>query len=187
MEDISNQQRLELITNMIHEAKSFVANRGSDQILMWGWVIALTNLSHFILEQVGYYMPYIVWLIVIPAGVYSGILGRRMKNHGASSHIDKIYKHIWIGVSVVICITLLMMNQLNYYHNPIILAVAGCGMYLTGKLLRYQPVVLGAFLLWIAALIEWQVPLQWHYLISAIAVIIGYLVPGYLLKRSERA
>jgi hypothetical protein len=186
MADLSNQQRLELITNMIHEAKSFVATRGSSQILLWGWVIALANLSHFILEQVGYAMPYIVWLSVFPTAGYSIYLAQKMKGSGVSSHIDQLYGQVWIAVAVVIVFSLLMMGRLSFNHNPVILAAAGAGMYMTGRLLKYRPVLIGAFVLWAAALVEWQVAIEWHYLISSIAVFIGYLLPGYLLKKSER-
>ena len=109
-----------------------------------------------------------------------------MRNRGVSSHIDQVYGQVWIGIAVVIVITLLMMYDLSYYHNPIILAAAGAGMYITGRLLRYRPILLGSVVLWVAAIVEWQVALEWHYLISALAVFVGYLIPGYLLKISER-
>jgi hypothetical protein len=186
MKELTTTERLEIITEMISEAKSSVARGGSNQILLWGWVIALTNLGHFILERVGYYAPYIVWLVVIPAVFVSVYFSIQMKKNGATSHIDRLYGQVWLAIGVSIIVTLMMMNQLDFFHNPIILLEAGIGMYITGQLLRYRPVMYGAFILWIAALIQWQMPIEWHYLISSVAVFIGYLIPGYLLKRSER-
>lgn len=185
MEDITNQKRLELITEMIGQAKSNFARKGSAQILLWGWVIALANLGHFLLSQVGYFQPHIVWWIVLPATLYSIYLGRKMASNPVRSHLDGLYGQVWIAVAVVIVITLMMMYQLSFYHNPVILATAGAGMFITGSLLRYKPIYFGAAVLWMASLLEWQMDLQWHYLISAIAIFMGYLVPGYLLKRSE--
>jgi hypothetical protein len=186
--DLSNQERLELISNMITEAKSHIARGGgSTQILMWGWVIAIANIAHFTLEQIGFYAPYVVWLVTIPAGFVSVYLGIRQSKQGVIGHLDRMYGQVWLAVGVSIVITLLLMGQLGFYHNPIILAEAGVGMFITGQLLRYKPVIIGATLLWFAALVEWQVDLQWHYLISAIAVFVGYLIPGYMLNRSERA
>lgn len=186
MNELSNQERLEMITRMIHEAKSSVARGGSNQILLWGWVIALANFGHFTLEQFNYHAPYVVWLIIVPAIIFSVYLGIKMKSTATVGHIDRVYGQLWLAIGIVIFFTLSMMPQLDYYHNPIIVAIAGAGMYITGRLLRYRPVLIGAVILWSAAIVESQVSLSYHYLISGIAVVLGYLIPGYMLKRSER-
>lgn len=186
MKELSNQERLELITAMIHQAKSSVAKGGSKQILLWGWVIALANLSHFALEQMDYSRPYIVWLITIPTAVYSTFLGMKLKAMPASGHIGRMYGQVWLAIGVMIILTLLMMNQVGYHHNPVIIGIAGGGMYITGRLLRFRPVLIGAFVLWFASFVETQLPIDYHYLVSGIAIVLGYLIPGYLLKRAEK-
>jgi hypothetical protein len=186
MENTTSQQQLALISEMISQAKSSVGKGGSSQILMWGWVIATANFGHYILDQIGYYAPFIVWFIVFPAILASVYMGRKTRSSGTSSHLDRLYGRIWLGVGISILLTLMMMQELNGFHNPVIMATAAIGMFVTGSMLKYRPVMYGAFILWAAAVIEWQLPLEHHYLVSGIAVTIGYLIPGYLLKRSEK-
>lgn len=185
MKQLTNQDRLELITDMITQAKASIARGGSRQILLWGWAIALANFGHFLLESLKFEMPFLIWLIVFPVAIYSVYLGRRLKSMPSASHIDRMYGQVWLAAGIMIFLTLMMMNKIAYFHNPLILSIAGGGMYITGRLLRFQPIVIGSVILWSAAVIESQLALDYHYLISGIAIVLGYIVPGYLLKRCE--
>ncbi|MEQ8240110.1 MAG: hypothetical protein RIA69_12905 [Cyclobacteriaceae bacterium] len=186
MENLNSQQQLALISDMIRQAKSSVARDSSSQILLWGWVIAAANFGHFTLDQIGFYAPFVVWLIIIPATILSIYMGYKQAQPGTSAHLDKVYGNVWMAVGISIGLTLLMMRELNAFHNPIIMSLAATGMFISGKLLKYKPVVLGSVILWVAALLEWQVAIEYHYLISGIAVVLGYLIPGYMLKKSEQ-
>jgi hypothetical protein len=185
-EELTTEQRLEIITNMIGQAKRNFAKGGSFQILLWGWVIAAANLGHYALEKIGYEYPYAVWLIVIPAVVVSIVQSVNMrKNSPVKSHVDKVYGQIWLAAFIVFIIVLSFMNQLNFHHNPVILAIAGMGMYITGNLLRFRPVIFGAVVLWVGAVLAFNLPVAEQYLVGGISILIGYLVPGYLLQKEE--
>ncbi len=185
-EELSNQERLELISDMIKQAKShLVKTGGSSQLLLWGWVVSLANLGHFVLDIIGFYAPYITWLLVIPATIYSVYLGTKHAGGRVKSHLHSMYGHVWLSIGVLIFTSVLFMDKMSFNHNPVIMMSGAAGMYITGRLLQYKPVVWGSIVLFVAALIEWQIPISYQYLVSAIAVFIGYLVPGYMLRRSE--
>lgn len=184
--ELTTQESLSIITDMIGQAKHNVAKGDSFQILFWGWIIAIANLGHYVLAKSGYDHPYVVWLLVVPAIVISVFYGIRMnKKQLVRTHMDKIYAQIWIGAFIVFIITVSFMFQLNFHHNPVILAVAGLGMYITGWLLRFKPVVFGAVCLWIGAIVAFTLPVTDQYLVGSISILVGYIVPGYLLKRAE--
>ncbi|WOK04400.1 hypothetical protein RT717_15070 [Imperialibacter roseus] len=185
-EELTHQESLDLITEMIKQAKRNVAKGGSKQILLWGWTIALANFGHYFLAMAGIPSPYIIWLITIPAAVTSAVIGTKMRQRGATGHIDSVYAKVWIaaGVSIVICLS--MMHKINFNHNAVILLIAGMGMFITGSLLRFTPILLGSFVLWLAALISFNLPEIQQYIVAGSAIILGYLIPGYLLKRAER-
>lgn len=109
-----------------------------------------------------------------------------MGKSGVVGHIDRVYGMVWLAAGVGIIITLIMMQKVGYNHNGIILIIAGMGMFVTGSLLRFKPVMLGSFLLWTAAIISFNLPIMLQYPLSGTAILLGYLVPGYLLKRAER-
>ncbi len=183
--ELTHEQSLSLITEMISQAKRNVAKGGSTQILMWGVVIAFANFAHYTLANIGYSAPYIVWLVTIPTAIASAILGYRMGKSGATGHLDSIYGQTWIAIGVGIAGSLAMMSRINYFHNVFILLLAGIGMYITGRLLRFRPIVFGSFVLWIAAIVCFNLPMNDQYLVAGIAILLGYIVPGYLLKRAE--
>lgn len=185
-DELTHQESLDLIADMIRQAKRNVAKGGSNQILLWGWVISLANFGHYALAMSGYSQPYLVWLITIPAGIASGVIGMRMERSGSVGHIDRMYWKVWLAAAISMAITLSAMHKISFNHNGVILAIAGMGMFITGGLLKFKPIMVGSFVLWIAAIISFNLPEIQQYPVAGSAIILGYLIPGYLLKRAER-
>ena len=52
-DELTHQESLDLIAEMIKQAKRNVAKGGSNQILLWGWTIAFANFGHYALH----YLP----------------------------------------------------------------------------------------------------------------------------------
>lgn len=69
--ELSSKESLAIITEMIGKAKREAAGDGSFQLLLWGWLVAICNFGQYALEKVGYEMPYIVWLLLIPGTIIS--------------------------------------------------------------------------------------------------------------------
>ena len=69
-ENLDPKQSLDIIANMIHEAKGNVRNNGI-HFLLWGWVVAIGNVGMFTLIQLEYPSPHLIWLITIPAAFLS--------------------------------------------------------------------------------------------------------------------
>lgn len=185
--ELSPKESLDIISNAINQAKKNVVKGGSFQILWWGWIIAIANLGHYTLMKLDYSAPYVVWILVIPAIVVSAVHGYRMsKSSRVTTHMDAMYGQIWLAAFIVIMISVIFMSKLNFNHNPVILGVAGFGMYTTGILLRFKPIVYGAVLLWIASILAYNIPVVDQYLLAGIAIILGYLIPGYILKKAEK-
>ena len=187
--ELSNEERLKFISDMIVQAKKNFAGGGSFHFLLWGWVISLANLGHYVLDVFELYeMPYIVWLVTIPAAVLSTWYGiTKSKKAQVTSHLDKVYSSLWISISVMVVICLLFMVKINFNHNPFILLFTGLGTFISGILMRYRPIMFGGVILWTGAVMGLFSPVTDQQLIAGIVVILGHLVPGYLLKKAEKA
>jgi len=186
--ELTKEESLELITEMIGQAKRNFARGGSFYFLLWGWVVMLANIGHYILTVIDYSMPYIVWAATIPAGIASMVYGARIeKRMKVRSHLDRMYGFIWLGVFIGVVIILYFMANVNYNVNAIILTFAGLGTFLSGLMLRFSPLVIGGFALWISSIIAFNLPPNDQYLVGAVGILAGYLIPGYLLKRAENA
>ncbi len=185
--ELSNKESIAIITSMISKAKRHAAGDGSFQLLLWGWVVAICNFGHFILIKIGYGMPYIVWLLILPAVVIS--IWYSIKNRQKAlvkTAYDEILSSIWISIFVGMLITLSFMPVINFQQNPIILILAGIGVILTGVVVRVNQIFYGGVLLMAASVIAFFLPVTEQYLVAGVAMILGYLVPGYYLKNTYR-
>ena len=185
--ELTSSESLAIITDMIAKVKKEAAGDGSFHLLLWGWVIALCNLGHYTLEKVGYEHPYYIWITIIPASFISFYWSYQKRSKANfRTHLDQILNQIWLGIFIAILIVLGFMPILGFNHNPVILLLAAVGMYATGSIIKVSIVKLGGLVLAIAAIIAFLVSVSDQYLVAGIAMVLGYLVPGYYLKNSYR-
>lgn len=184
---LTNEESLKLITEMIGQAKRNFAKGGSFYFLLWGWVVLLANLGHYVMAQWQLYdRPYMIWMITLPAAVITIIYSVRMdRSASVKSHLDRMYGWVWLAMFIGTVIILAFMADVNYNVNPIILVFAGIGTFLSGCMLRFPPLVLGGFALWIASVAAFLSPAIDQYLVASVGILAGYLIPGYLLRKAE--
>lgn len=184
---MNSEERLAFITSMINQAKERYTNRSSFYFLLWGWVVSIANFSHYLLDKFDLYeFPFIVWLITIPATLASIWYGfKSSKEKIVVSHLDKVNASLWISIFVMIVICLMFMQTINYNHNPIILLFSGLGAFISGIIMKYKPIIFGGIVLWIGACAGLLSSVLNQQLIAGIAVFIGYLIPGYMLKKEQ--
>jgi hypothetical protein len=184
--ELNSRESLALITSMIQEAKKEAAGDGSFQLLLWGWVVALCNLGHYILTKLNYELPWIVWLLIIPALIWSFVHEWKTKKRARiKTHLDQFLAQLWIGVFVAMCIVLTFMPVLEFRHNPIILLLAAIGVFATGSIIRVKVVKAGGIILAVGAIIGFTLPIDDQYLAAGISMVLGYLIPGYYLKNQK--
>ncbi|MEQ9297392.1 MAG: hypothetical protein RIF33_02465 [Cyclobacteriaceae bacterium] len=184
---LSNQESLTLITQMINQSKQNY-KKSSFYFLLWGWVVVVADLGHYyLMEFTSYPHPYIVWLISIPAWIACAIYGSRQSNRAnVKTHIDSIYQWVWIAFAFPVVVVIFAGGVIGPENiTGMILLMAGYALFITGKLLKFQPIHYGALVLWISALSALYFNDSTQYLIGAVGTGIGYLVPGYMLKSKE--
>ncbi|TDQ16908.1 hypothetical protein DFQ04_1556 [Algoriphagus boseongensis] len=186
--ELTSKESLSLITEMISRAKREAAGDGSFQLLLWGWVIALCNFGHYVLAWQGYMYPYIVWVLVLPAAIISGVKGyQERKNAKVKTHLDDFISQLWLAVFVGMITVIAFMPVLEFNHNPVILILAAIGVFSTGAIFKVNFIKLGGVVLFVGAIIGFLVPVSEQYLVGGVAMILGYLVPGYLLKNKFKS
>ena len=185
--ELSSKESLALITEMISRAKKEAVGGGGFHLLLWGWVIAVCDFAHYGLVKADFGAPYIVWLLVVPATVVSAIKSRQLRKESrVKSHVDTVLNELWMVVYLVIIGMVVFMSVVDFNHNPVILMISGIGVYVTGALLKEKTLKFGALMLGIGAIIGFLIPVDEQYLVAGIAMVLGYLVPGYYLKSSYR-
>ncbi|MDN3203995.1 hypothetical protein [Algoriphagus sediminis] len=182
--ELTSKESLELITQMISKAKKTAGGDGGFQMLLWGWAVSLCNFGHYILAKLEYDAPYVVWTALIPVvgvSIWHGF--KKPRQTGVRTHLDSVLNQLWLMVFIGIIIVLAFMSQLNFYQNPVILILASIGVFTTGAMVKEKLIKFGGVFLMVAALISFFMPITEQYLVAGIAIVIGYLVPGYTLKK----
>ena len=82
------------------------------------------------------------------------------------------------------CFPVIVFISIRYQIDPtsFILLLEGIGTIVSGRVLRFKPLQLGGLAFFSAALVSVLIPDEYKYLIHAIAIITGFIVPGYMLK-----
>ncbi|NOZ47815.1 MAG: hypothetical protein GXO79_13695 [Chlorobi bacterium] len=187
MENLDKEKSLDIITEMINRAKG---NIQSEYIffLIWGWVIALASIAHFsIIKFTNYPHPEIAWSLIIVGIVLSGWHGYKIgKKTKVKTYADSVYSKVWLVFLINYFIILLFMKTLNYNITPVILLLAGGSTFLSGIVINFKPLIYGGILLWIAAVVSFIFSGEIQLLVSGISIMIGYLIPGYMLKSKNK-
>ncbi len=156
--------------------------------LLWGWVVVLANLGHYyLMVHTTYQHPYIVWLITIPAWIITIIHAYRQgKTARVTTHLDRVIGMLWFGFGISVLLLVILGMPVRDYFNPIILLMVAIPTVITGYTIRFKPLIIGGIGFWIFGVVLFQVSSDLHYLITPGAIIIGYLIPGHLLRQKEQ-
>ena len=188
---LSGQESLALINQMISKAKNEITDNGFGWLL-WGAMIFLASITTYVVLEFDLNMsPFIGWnvfgLIAIPLMVYNLI--RHKRTLKTRTYVDELLYIIDIGFTICIFVIILSMN-ISVDANEgfgYFLMVYGFLMLIQGSAIRFRPLFIGAIINWAGSLaIFFNKEFKYDMLITAAAVFIGYIIPGLMLRNQYR-
>ncbi len=179
-------QSLDVINQMVAQAKrSF--QRSNFFFLLWGVLLASAGIADHYLRSNGIKTNGAVWGIAsVIGGVVSVVYGyREGKKRGVSTVMDRVQSAIWgtFGITMVLIIIGTVSHHIN--PNPYILLLTGLPTFTTGALIRFRPLMFGGVVFWAFGILSFFYLHEYSSLVFAGAIILGYLIPGILLRRHE--
>jgi hypothetical protein len=186
-ENLTAQESLDIITAMIRQAKGNV-QQSSFYFLLWGWTIVIANLGvYFLIRFTDVPNPFMMFAVTILAAIISAVYGFRQSNRMVTppTILNNIYKWLWIGFGVNCFIFWIFGQQIGWQLNPVIITLCGVPTLISGIMLRFKPLILGGLTFWIFGSLIFLVDRETQFLLAALAMIVGYLVPGYMLRKSK--
>lgn len=184
--ELSHNESLALIASMINRAKERFGENGF-LYLLWGWGILFCCVAQFILQQIyhsdsAYAVWLLIWLLLIYQIVY---LRKKKKQADHRSYTDEVYGYVWtaFGISIFLCLMVCGMFGQFQMINPFILILYGIPSFISGALLRFRPLLIGGIACWLLAIASPFVRQEYAVLLIAAAIIIAWIIPGYLLKK----
>ncbi len=137
---------------------------GSFYYLLWGWALILASLANYFLIR------------------YS--IGKEQ--------FEEIWHRsllIWgvfvIGAMIIQFVTISRFHKGDTYPTPFILGVTAMATAVSGLMVRFRPLIIGGLVFLVAAIVSIYLRGTEQLLVLAIAMVFGYLIPGYILRSSK--
>jgi hypothetical protein len=185
-QDFSAKESLQLIESMISKAQNRFGENGH-LYLLWGWVILVCSLTSFIsIYFFGNFRTLMyVWMLTIPTIIYQSIyLARVKKSAAVRTYTDEINGHVWMVFVIMGFLVGIIIGKSGHHElfNPFFLLLYGMPTFLSGVILKFVPLRIGAICCWVLALVSVFIPYEFSFLLLALAVISTWIIPGYLLR-----
>jgi hypothetical protein len=187
-EKFSAEQSLQVIQSMIEKAKNQFSENGY-LYLLWGWVIFIASAGQFILlNWVHYQNHYIVWFLPWLAVIYQFIyLAKKKKQKKVTTYTDFIIGFVWMTFFVLMLLFgFILGSELGpSFHKlvcPASLALYGMPTLLSGIILRFRPLIIGAIGCWLLSIGSLYVRYDYQMLFLSAAMVIAWIIPGYILR-----
>jgi len=183
---MTGEESLKIITDMINKTKMNV-KQGSFHLLFWGWLVMFCSLSQYLLTHVtSFETPWSVWGLVIPgifvSIIYGMITGKKEHVH---TYAERIFMWTWIAFLVVAVLMYIFINPYYELFPVMILMLAGFPTFISGVILRFRPLLFGGISFWVFSVVTFLAGQAIAPLIVSLAMLTGYLIPGYMLKRKD--
>ena len=180
---MTGEESLKVITSMINKTRVNVM-QSSFHLLFWGWLIFACSLSEFLLYKfTSFTNAWYVWFFVIP-GVFVSMIYGFTKGRKASVHTYAEGIYVWVWMAFLIASVVLFIVHSSQMENvsKYILLIAAMPTFVSGIILKFKPLIWGGVSMWILALAAHFGGETISSLAVPVAVITGYLIPGYILR-----
>lgn len=186
--ELTPSESLKLIESMIGQAKKSFS-RISFYFLLWGGLLTGAMLVTYLVRDNGpSWANGLAWGIAGAAGgIMSAVHGaRQSKTEEVTNPMDSIIGWVWISFIITLLIVIVCSVLAHRDPGAMITLLTGIPTFLTGQVMRFRPLIIGGILFWVAGIIMHLTsdPLALTALYCG-AMVLGYIVPGIMLKRQE--
>jgi len=183
--DFSPEESLQLIQSMITKTKDAVAV-DSFYLLFWGWLVFACCVVEYVL-MVYFKYPYhsFVWWAMPLGGIVSATYStRQARKRKSTTYIEEALGYLWIAIAIAFFVMVFIniiseawKTAFTYY-----IMMYAIGTFVSGKLIRFRPLVIGGLLNFILAAVSIKFNFANQLLIGALAILTSYIIPGHLLR-----
>lgn len=188
-QQLSNEKSLEIIHQMINQAKSNITDNGLSWLL-WGTMLFLTCIATYIFIDMDARHIFLGWNVF--GGITIVLLSYdifRPKQKKARTYVDDLMQ--MVDIAFVVCMFVIIISM-NVAVGPnagfaFMLMIFAFLMLVKGGAIKSGSLKVGAIVNWagaIAILINEE--FKYDMLIMAGAVLIGYIIPGLILRAEYR-
>ncbi len=160
---LTPEESLRIIQKSISNSRKNM-REGSFYYLLWGWALILASLANyflirFLIGQERYddimLMSLLAWgVFIIAAMIIQFVYQSRVsKRERVVTHLDRYITFVWITAGLLMGLMAFLSLKLDAYPTPFILGVTAMATAVSGLMLRFRPLVIGAVIFLAAAVI----------------------------------
>jgi len=192
MEDnqsFSAEQSLQVIQSMIERAKQDVA-KNSFYFLLWGWLVFIAAILNFVLMKfTDVKQPYLVWNLMWIGVVMSIIKGvKQSKEERVKTYIGETMRYFGISTAIIYCGLPFIFGSYNLWHYsfPFYILIYTAACFFMGSIMQFPVLKWLGLLCLPIMIISVFISFEWQLLMLALAILIAYIIPGYVLSAREK-
>ena len=200
MEDkeISHEESLKLINDMIGKVKNNINENGISPIL-WGSVIVICSLVTYATIKNWFHLPFNIWLLILVALIPQIFLTvKEDKERKVTTYEDAALDYTWmvfgIGIGLLSFIQYAVFKHINTadvakavhyseYSSAYFLLWYGFPGIITGAIKKFKAMLFGSIFCWVAACLVLFTPVDIDMLLMAASAAFAWLIPGILLRK----
>lgn len=188
-QSFSAEQSLQIIQSMIEKAKQDVANN-SFYLLLWGWLIFIAAVLHFILMKfIGFEYPYLAWNLMWIGAIVSMIKGiKDSKKTVVKTFVGETMKYFGISQIILYSGLILVFGKYDLWHVsfPFYILMYAVACFFMGALLQFPLLKWTGLLCLPIIVVAMYASFEWQLLLLALAILISYIIPGHVLHSKEK-
>ena len=186
--DFDPEESLAIIRTMIEATKASIKD-SSHYFLLWGWATMIGCIIQYVLMNIVHYKHhYYAWFITLVALVIHFVfIIRDSKTESVKTYISQANSYLWMAIGFSFMVLAFIFSRIGWqYSFPFYILFYGLGTSVSGALLQFKPMVLGGASCFVFAAVAAYIPYDLQILLTAFAILVSYIIPGYLLRLRHR-
>lgn len=206
---LTEQESLDLITRMINKAKESVHDTGVTAI-MWGAVIAICSLVRLAEVHYDFRLPFDIYMLTVVAVIPTIIISvREKKARKVKAYGEDFNEYLWIAFGVSVFLVSVITTKVSAdikpflaesekltgqrpafqfyeYISSFFLMLYGFPTFVSGVCMKFKPMTIGGIFCWVAAIAALYTSGKVDLMLTALAAILAWLIPGIILEKEHR-
>ncbi|MEX1002544.1 MAG: hypothetical protein WDZ35_10560 [Crocinitomicaceae bacterium] len=178
-------ESVKIIERMMQEGKKSLHNY-SAYFIVWGLVMAPAGIVEYFMIDSPY--SWVVWPIAtFIGGIISAILGYLQgKKEQVFTAMDRVVAYTWGAFGFCLIFAIFYSLYLGKTPHTLVLMLAGGATFVSGGISKFKPFIWGGIALEVAAIAcGFLVEAEFHGVVFAGGILLGYIIPGFLLRNIE--
>jgi hypothetical protein len=181
---LSEKESLELISNMISQAKNHYYESGLGALL-WGFTNVICFSLVYLEETAGFRYPFSPFYLTLVTLALQFHFDRKEKKYKSTVTVkDEMCGYLWLafGIAVVILTVAGGFANIGYIVLPLLLLLFGIPTFVTGLITKFLPFIIGGVACWIFCIITLFYQTNFTYLFVAAGAAVAWIIPGFILR-----